>query len=428
MEHDDGTGEISAGDGLRAVLKSARSGAAYTFYRGEHANFLPVKAEMRQPGALSGHVLAGWMPDTPFIDRDTTIVAFGSCFAGHISRYLNNLGFDVATRQDTKAYVSVMGDGMVNVFAICQQFEWAWENKVPAVELWHGFKAEEFGYDEAVRLKTRELFDSADVFVITLGLSEIWYDEPTGEVFWRAVPFDKFNPERHKFRVASVIETYENLERIHQLIRRHRPDAAIIFTVSPIPLSATFRPVSCLTASSASKAILRAAVDELCRRKQPEDRRLFYYPAYEIVTQCFQNPFAVDFRHPQFHVLDLVMKAFERYFCTTGLTDEMLAQAYDTAVKLDLGLSGDQAAALQEQILSAAVQWLKDNPSGLLNLEQDEARRLAAEREERQAQRSLRQAEQLRAKEGQREERRAALEQRRSTRQGGAGTPDLNPS
>src|SRR3954468_9212697 len=153
---------------------------------GDTENYFPDRREIAEPTAISRFILKGWMPDRPFIDHKTNIVAFGSCFAANIGRYLAKLGFDVATQREGAAYVQQISDGLVNVFAICQQFEWAWENRVPKVELWHGWKAQEFGYDETVRLATKKLFDEADVFILTFGLSEIWHDEPTGEVFWRA--------------------------------------------------------------------------------------------------------------------------------------------------------------------------------------------------------------------------------------------------
>lgn len=361
-----GEPEASSDNPARDLIQAARSGHAYTFYRGDTANFLPMRTTMSQPSALAEQVLAGWMPEAPFIGRETTVVAFGSCFAGYISRYLSSLGFDIATAKDKKAYVSAMGDGIVNVFAIRQQFEWAWENKVPAVDLWHGYKAEEFGYDEAVRLRTRELFDAADVFIITLGLSEVWYDEPTGEIFWRAVPYEKFNAKRHKFRVASSSETLAALRDTLDLIRRYRPDASVVFTISPIPLSATFRPVSCVTANVASKAILRAAIDELYRERSPLDRRLYYYPAYEIVTQCFSHPLGTDFRHPLLHVMDVCMKAFERYFCLTGMDDAALAMTYKLAQDLDHALGTAQAADIEAELGEATGRWLAANAAALV--------------------------------------------------------------
>ncbi|RJF94930.1 hypothetical protein D3874_01280 [Oleomonas cavernae] len=320
----------------------------YSFYRGENTNYGPTLDMLERPDAVAKYFLKGWMPAEPFIDQDTNIIAFGSCFASNISNYLNGIGYNVATKKDNVAYVSRLGDGIVNTHAIRQQFEWAWENHTPSVDLWHGYKAEEFGYDEQVRIRTKELFDSADLFIITLGLSEVWYDEPTGEVFWRAVPFDKFDPARHKFRVATHEESLTNLRAIYGLIRKHKPGTPVVFTLSPIPLAATFRDVSCITANAVSKAILRSALDQLYRENKPQDPKLFYFPSYEIVLNAFKNQFGSDGRHAHPHVLDLNMKAFERYFCKTGLTDEDIEKTFAEALALDRELGGqDRSVALK---------------------------------------------------------------------------------
>ncbi len=341
-------------EGLMSVkIDGVETKMSRSFHRGETTTFRPHAAGMRRPDALARNVLAGWMPPAPFIGTDSTIVAFGSCFASHISSYLNGLGFDVATSRRGKAYVSSMGDGIVNTYAVLQQFEWAWEGRVPPVPLWHGYNALEFGYDEEVRRDTRDLFDTADVFIITLGLSEIWYDEPTGEVFWRAVPSDAFDPSRHKFRVATVQENKDNIARIHDLIRKYRPEAAIILTLSPVPLSATFRSIGPFTADAVSKASLRAAVDEVLHERS-HDPRLFYFPSYEVVLGCFHHPFQDDLRHPHGHVLDLNMLAFERYFCCTGLEDADLELGYLAALAADRDVAtldeAQRIALTQEEI------------------------------------------------------------------------------
>ncbi|SIR27785.1 GSCFA family protein [Rhizobium sp. RU35A] len=83
--------------------------------------------------------------------------------------------------------------------------------------------------------------------------------------------------------------------------------------MSPIPLMATFRPISCLTANSVSKSILRSAVDEMIR--ESTDSRLHYFPSYEIVKDFFADPFEADNRHPRAEVIDFIMNTFERHFC-----------------------------------------------------------------------------------------------------------------
>ena len=140
---------------------------------------------MRSIHAVEDFILSGWLPPGPFISPETKVTAFGSCFAGHISNYLNERRYTILTKSNANAYVVEMGEGIVNSYAVRQQFDWAFRGLTPTTELWHGYKAENHGYDEAVRLTTLELFEQTEVFILTFGLSEVWYDEPTGEVFWR---------------------------------------------------------------------------------------------------------------------------------------------------------------------------------------------------------------------------------------------------
>ncbi len=314
-----------------------------SFYRGDAVNYHPRDLSFSREDFIDQYLINGLKPVEKTISQQTPIVAFGPCFASNISKYLHERKYNILTRRESKAYVTSMGDGIVHTFAIRQQFEWAWNKKAPSVELWHGFQAEEFGYTEEARKDTEALFNTASVFIITLGLSEIWYDEPSGEVFWRAVPADKIDTSRHKFRVSSHTENLENLRCIHGLIRKNRPNASIIFTISPIPLTATFRPISCIVANAASKAILRSALDEFMRTSNDAD--IFYFPSYEIVTQSFNHQWTTDRKHVYPHVLEFNMKVFEHYFCISGASREELETTFREARRMDklIGESGHAA-------------------------------------------------------------------------------------
>ncbi|MEO9827082.1 MAG: GSCFA domain-containing protein [Paracoccaceae bacterium] len=313
---------------------TSRKGPDYrTWFRGEHTNFNPKLAQITGVDGPTRFVLDGWLPDAPLIDKDTQITAFGSCFAANISNWLSQRNFRVLNKADdaTRAYVVTMGEGMVNSFVIRQQFEWAWENKVFEQALWHGYKAEEYGYDEEIRLETKRIFDETDVFILTFGLSEVWYDEPTGNVFWRTIPKENYDPERHKFRLSTVDENRENIRAIYDLIRRYRPDAKVIVTLSPVPLIATFRDVSCISANSVSKATLRVAIDEVVRDVRDEGH-LYYWPSYEMVTDVFKSPFRPDRRHIRPIVLDHIMRLFETAWCKdNGVSETELLESWVTA-------------------------------------------------------------------------------------------------
>jgi len=287
-----------------------------SWYRGRHTNFIPAKAEIESTAAsVDQFVMRGWTPQAPFIDKSTPITAIGSCFAEHITLFLHQRGYNVFGKHlNIDSHIIRFGEGMVNTFAILQQFEWALEGKCFPENLWFSTDKEIASLSAEVQAETRDIFHKTDLFILTLGLSEIWFDKRTGDALWRAVPAPLFDENIHGFRVSSHQENYDNLAKIISLIRAAKPEAKIIFTVSPVPLMATFRPVSCLTASSVSKSILRSAVDQLLR-DHSSDRGLFYFPSYEIVKEFLPDPYQPDNRHPKSEVVDFVMRTFERHFC-----------------------------------------------------------------------------------------------------------------
>lgn len=360
-----------AGEGPGSISTTHSSGAEHisfqvttkhtrehrTWFRGEHTNYNPTEDRMLDVSAAERFVLHGWSPPEPVIRPDTQITAFGSCFAANISNWLSRRNFKVLNKEDRakNAYVVGCGEGMVNSFVIRQQFEWAWENKVFDQPLWHGYKAEEYGYDPSIQAETRRIFDETDFFILTFGLSEVWYDEPTGNVFWRTIPKDVYDPERHKFRVSTVEENRDNLRAIYHLIRKHRPDARILFTLSPIPLIATFRNNSCLTSNSVSKAVLRVAVDEVLREFAHEGV-LSYWPSYEFVTDVFKLPYKPDRRHPRIEVLNYIMTLFEKVWCVeSALPRPSLTVAWARA----LAAAGQLPPAMARNILQGRPRRLR---------------------------------------------------------------------
>ena len=58
-----------------------------------------------------------------------------------------------------------------------------------------------------------------EVFIFTLGLSEVWFDNLTGEALWRTIPLELFDPDRHVFRQTTVSENAENIKKIIEIIK-----------------------------------------------------------------------------------------------------------------------------------------------------------------------------------------------------------------
>ena len=297
----------------RLIWNEGRSSANESWYRGEHTNFIADKTNLQEEDAIKKYVLKGWLPKAPFITKKHLITSFGSCFAQNVQNYLNKKGYKTSSHRFAKdAYIVKCGAGINTTFAIRQQFEWAFEDKSFNENLWYDGDKTLNKQTKEIRSATRKTFDKTDIFILTLGLSEIWYNKITNEVFWRGIPKSKFNPDIHSFKISSFKENYDNLNVIYKLIRKYRPKSTIILTISPVPLIATFRPISCITANSVSKSILRTAVDELYRNVN--DSNLYYWPSYEIITNFYTDSYQDDNRHPKQYIIDNILEQFNKAY------------------------------------------------------------------------------------------------------------------
>ncbi|MCX7299849.1 MAG: GSCFA domain-containing protein [Rhodobacterales bacterium] len=131
--------------------------------------------------------------------------------------------------------------------------------------------------------RTARMLRNADLFVFTLGLTECWEDRPTGRVFpiCPGVVGGLFDPHVHAFRNLRYLDVLQDLEAIRELLHRFNPAMQMLLTVSPVPLTATVSGDHVMTATTASKAILRAAADEFVKTTPGTD----YFPSFEIITQ-----------------------------------------------------------------------------------------------------------------------------------------------
>jgi len=221
------------------------------------------------------HVLPGHAPAAPMLDQSSPVITLGSCFARELRLFLSISGVNAS-----RFWIP---SGLNNTFAILDFFSWCITGK----ETGRGYRYErgaDGGIDEwkpeAEREAYLDSFARAGAFVFTIGLAEVWQDRETGSVFWRGVPNDVFDADRHVFRLTTVDENANNLRQVVSLIRRINPTAPIVLTLSPVPLLATFREISCLTADCVSKSVLRVALDQVMSDRLPGT---YYWPSFEIV-------------------------------------------------------------------------------------------------------------------------------------------------
>ena len=310
----------------------------------------------RPPGEIDPVVNSSWR-----ISATDRIATAGSCFAQHVARRLRAAGLSVL---DTEPAHSILSAATAEAFGYGvysarfgtiyttrqllqllrraygrftpQEGEWEEDGRLfdpfrPVIQPRGYPTRKEFELDRRRHLAAvREMFETATVFVFTLGLTECWRSRLDGAVYplCPGVAAGEFDPERHEFHNLSVQETIEDLDAFLVELRAVNPDVRVILTVSPVPLAATAEPRHVWTSTTASKAVLRVAAEEISRRPG-----VTYFPSYEVVTSPAARGayYQDDLREITVEGVDHVMRLFFKHM----IEEEALANAPAPEVKDD---------------------------------------------------------------------------------------------
>ncbi|MDJ0449282.1 GSCFA domain-containing protein [Methylocystis sp. JR02] len=284
------------------------------------------------------------------------IAAAGSCFAQHIGRYLVAGGCNYLVTEQPHPFLSekaaqALNYGLYsarygNVYTsrqLLQLFERAYGRFTPKENYWRegagvvvdpfrpqiqpgGFScARELDVDrERHFAAVREAFETLDVFVFTLGLTEAWRSREDGAVFplCPGVAGGEFSSAAHEFINLGVDDVVADMSVFLERLRSVNPRARVILTVSPVPLVATAERRHVMVSTLCSKAILRAACDTIERRCA----QIAYFPSYEIVAGGFTGVdyFEADRRSVTREGVAHVMGIFERHFIRRNLMETAL--------------------------------------------------------------------------------------------------------
>ena len=261
----------------------------------------------------------------PLITSASRIAVIGNCFAGELAHGLARLGVNGALHP---------GGFLYNSRSIRQEVErifggWPEYDEEPYWQAQQGFVHPFKNYkqvlptEDALRAwsdeidrQARELLQSADIFVIILGIIEAWMQPRTGN-YYRQIPHpDAFDEVGAVFRRLTVAEMMEDLSRIRSVLRQNT-DPEIILAVSPTPLQATVTPFDVRVANSESQGRMRAAVSELVECF-PD---VHYFHANEMVTTAerMSDFMKEDGRHVHPRGMDYVIQQFLMMFGREGL-------------------------------------------------------------------------------------------------------------
>jgi len=247
------------------------------------------------------------------VTRETRISTAGSCFAQHITRQFRSRGYrfmdfepappmldpDTAEGFGYGRYSARYGN-IYSMRQLTQLFDRAAGQFEPEEEYWQtgdavfdpfrptiqpgGFASPaELRADRDYHLsRVRRILAQTDLFVFTFGLTEAWVNLRDGAVLpsCPGTHAGTFDSDRYAFRNFRFAEVLADAERFIAMAEAENPAIRFLFTVSPVPLTATASDQHVLAATTYSKSVLRAVCGELTMAHANVD----YFPSYELVA------------------------------------------------------------------------------------------------------------------------------------------------
>jgi hypothetical protein len=268
------------------------------------------------------------------LSRADKIASAGSCFAQRIAERLPQYGLTYFVAEASAAPYSARYGNVYSARQLAQLFgrafgrfdplERAWETPEgrfldpfrPSVEPGGFPSINALEADRRAHLAAvARLFTEVDVFVYTLGLTEIWSDARDGAVFPTCPGRGRgtYDPMRHVYSNLDVTDTCAALDSFLEALAEINRDARVILTVSPVAIAATMEPKHVVRASLTTKSILKIAAETTARRHANVD----YFAAYDTVVANVggERFFAPDGRHVRDEVADRIVRLLvESYF------------------------------------------------------------------------------------------------------------------
>ena len=276
------------------------------------------------------------------ISSKSKIAAAGSCFAQHILRHLKKNGYNVLDVEPPppslpedlhqKFGFSMYSARYGNIYTVRQLMqlaqevagEWVPQNYIwerdgkffdalrPAIEPRGLNSLEEVKHHRQFHIsRVKELFRDFDVFIFTLGLTEMWVDKRSGTAYPTApgVLAGEFNDNYFEFQNPNFRSINRDMREFIKALKRIRKDKEfkMILTVSPVPLTATASGNHVLSSTTYSKSVLRAIAGHWAEKAFVD-----YFPSYEIVTnpRMHSTGFSDNLRSVRSETVDVVMKHF----------------------------------------------------------------------------------------------------------------------
>lgn len=271
------------------------------------------------------------------------IATAGSCFAQHISRHLKKNGYNVLDveppppglpeNMHQKFGFSMYSARYGNIYTVRQLLqlaqeaagEWTPQNYIwekngkfydalrPAIEPEGLNSPQEVVEHRQFHIsRVKELFEKLDLFIFTLGLTEMWVHKESGTVYPTApgALVGEFDESLFEFKNAQFNEIIVDFNLFQKVLKKIRNGKSFkcLLTVSPVPLIATASGKHVLVSTVYSKSTLRNVAGQLSTNQA----HINYFPSYEIVTnpRMHSSAFADNLRTVRDETVQTVMRHF----------------------------------------------------------------------------------------------------------------------
>lgn len=270
------------------------------------------------------------------INEKTKFFTIGSCFARNIEAQLKKRKIDLLSDapilssdfyqleggKDRSGYQNVYTPGSVlEVLKLSNgrdRYHSIIDNRDNSFDLLtSGLKPLPIDKVKSIRSDLVDLYvniKNTDVLIITLGYNESWIFNKEKSYLNRTPshPFLRKKSNDFSFCTLDFFNILDVLEESISIYKSTNPNGKIIFTVSPVPLGATFSDRHIISANQLSKSLLLSVANLLKEKYDFID----YFPSYEIVVNSEKSKvFKPDGIHVQSSIVGKIMDVFfKSYF------------------------------------------------------------------------------------------------------------------
>jgi hypothetical protein len=205
---------------------------------------------------------------------------------------------------------------------------------------------------------TKEIL-KCNTIIITLGLSELWWDNGANCYRNTSVLPRILDAEQNRFElhVLSYQDIFSYLSRALNLIKLINPQSRILLTVSPVPMNYTYTSNDVMVANTYSKSVLRAAVEEAINTFP----NVFYYPSYETVILSQRD---LAWENDMMHVQPkMVKKIVSRMIAKYAVNRENYAASDIESIRLDFEDILKQSSKLIKEFIGKNLNLISTDPA-----------------------------------------------------------------